>query len=305
MPVKNNENCPICNGVNLKKAGQVRIYPLALPKDSSPQRLLKKCEDCGSVVASPMPAIDELQQYYDNYYIDDTTHTSESGWQKRTALKTIFETSGKLKKGRVLDIGCTDGSLLDFLGSSFEKYGIEVSQDACLKAKEKGINVYCGSFMESQFDTKFDFIIALDIVEHLPDPGVALHKMIGLLLPGGYIVFQTGNADSLFARLLGEDWYYMAFFGHLYALTPTAVRKVLADEPIEEISIKYSPHIIKNPFSIFFYSLCAYCFHILKIFGKVIPKRILKIGLANKIFNHEPIDTYSYDHFIYIGRKRK
>lgn len=305
MHDKNNEKCPICNGVNLKNAGQVKIFPLALPKDSSSQRFLKKCKNCGSIMASPMPANDELQKYYDNYYLEDITHTSESVWQKRTALKTVLEVARKLRKGRVLDIGCTDGSLLDLLDSSMDKYGIEVSQEACHKAREKGIKVYCASFMDFMFDKKFDFIIALDILEHLPNPKSALHKMIELLEPGGFLVFQTGNADSLYARLLGEDWSYMAFFGHLHALTAKAIKMILADEPIEEISIKYSPHLVKNPFSIFFYSLCAYCFHILKIIGKAMPKSIFKFKLMNKIFNHNPIGTISYDHFIYVGQERK
>jgi 2-polyprenyl-3-methyl-5-hydroxy-6-metoxy-1,4-benzoquinol methylase len=299
----NSETCPVCGIQNFVPLGQIKINSTALPKISSQFRNLIKCTDCGTISIIPKPTEKELQEYYEKYFIELQNQNGETNWKKRTALESIISIAQKLKKGKVLDIGCADGSLLKSLGQTFTKYGIELSEEACRKAKENGINVYCSSFMQAEFHTKYDLIIALDILEHLDDPKAALLKMAEILEPGGYIIIQTGNADSAIVRFLGEDWAYMSIFGHLQALTPKAISKTIADKNIDEISISYSSHIKKGALIFLFHYTCACCFHIFKIICKKLPKIIFKIPSIKKIYNHKPLGSYICDHFTYIGKK--
>jgi hypothetical protein len=42
------------------------------------------------------------------------------------------------------------------------------------------------------------------------------HRVKALLAPGGVFIYSTGNARSMYARLLGKRWPYLHPEGHLF-----------------------------------------------------------------------------------------
>jgi 2-polyprenyl-3-methyl-5-hydroxy-6-metoxy-1,4-benzoquinol methylase len=112
---------------------------------------------------------------------------------------------------RVLDLGCATGLLGEALkaqGRASTVDGIELSSSSAVKAKERLDHVLVAdlsSFNLSQIDTRYDVIIAADVLEHLADPWATLRKIASILAAGGKIIASIPNvrywkviADLLF-----------------------------------------------------------------------------------------------------------
>ncbi len=109
------------------------------------------------------------------------------------------------KGGRWLDFGCGAGGLVSF----GKKKGIDIigAEDgwAAEKGREIGISILKTTELESLSEC-FDFISAIEVLEHISNPIETFHKIRKLLKPGGVLFLTTGNAKPWRNRLL--QWSY-------------------------------------------------------------------------------------------------
>jgi 2-polyprenyl-3-methyl-5-hydroxy-6-metoxy-1,4-benzoquinol methylase len=108
-------------------------------------------------------------------------------------------------KLKVLDLGCWDGSYaLRYKKTSNTVYGIESSESSAKIAKKRGVIVETGDFMTENFfkNTKFDVVVAGEIIEHVFDTDDFLQRIKHLLKPGGIVIVTTPNVASLPRRIL-------------------------------------------------------------------------------------------------------
>jgi hypothetical protein len=63
---------------------------------------------------------------------------------------------------------------------------------------------------------------------HVVDPASLLRAARRLLRPGGLLVLETQDIDSLFARVLGRRWHHYKHAEHIYHFTPATVHALLA-----------------------------------------------------------------------------
>ena len=81
--------------------------------------------------------------------------------------------------GRVLELGCGCGELLEYLSRSCEAYGIEISDYAIEKCKNKGLNVFKADASNLPFkNDSFDYVISQHLLEHLDDPLKAVKESV-------------------------------------------------------------------------------------------------------------------------------
>ena len=113
-------------------------------------------------------------------------------------LKLIEPSSGK----RILDVGCGSGKLaVECAKRGAEVYGIDISRNMIEIAKEhcKRSNVkvkfIIGDALKG-LPKKFDFSVALGVVEYLESPDTLLRNMLASVNNGGKIIFSV---PSLFA----------------------------------------------------------------------------------------------------------
>jgi 2-polyprenyl-3-methyl-5-hydroxy-6-metoxy-1,4-benzoquinol methylase len=134
----------------------------------------------------------------------------------KTRLLVDF-VSGLLKPGAaVLDFGCNDGVLLDFLkkqGAGWT-FGVEASVAARSLAEAKG-HVIRHTLDALTEQPLFDIVFAMDVVEHLYDIPAFLSQIAKRLTPGGILVFLTGNVNSLTARMASNNWWYLRYAEHV------------------------------------------------------------------------------------------
>lgn len=110
-----------------------------------------------------------------------------------------FSTKGGAK-GRILDIGCGTGIILQVLQEFGVAYGMELSFQAIDFLKKRKLKrIICADANKSlpfQKDT-FSIITCLDVLEHLDNDLALLREMVRVCKPGGYI-FVTVPAFDIF-----------------------------------------------------------------------------------------------------------
>ncbi|MEW6295841.1 MAG: class I SAM-dependent methyltransferase [Candidatus Diapherotrites archaeon] len=150
-------------------------------------------------------------------------------------LKVVFDLVKTEKKGRILDVGCLDGSFtLEFKKEGWNAYGCDIS-DSIRKAERKGIK--CKKFdFEGRFpypNNFFDGVIVGDVIEHIFDTENFLNELHRILKPKGFLVISTPNTASLPNRILllmGKkplNLDYTKGGGHIRAYTMELLEKQL------------------------------------------------------------------------------
>lgn len=111
-----------------------------------------------------------------------------------------------LYQGKILDVGCSTGTFLEFLPGTWDKYGVEINTDAVKIGREKGLTIDSGIFEEYKPGRKYDVIRASHVVEHTRSPEIFVKKLSTLTKTGGVVIIYTPNADSLSRRIFGPEW---------------------------------------------------------------------------------------------------
>jgi len=92
--------------------------------------------------------------------------------------------------GRVLDVGCHDGFLLGSLGAR-QRTGV----DPELIGKRSGVQFVRADGCALPFvDSAFDFVFAMDVIEHVEDDRTLSRSLLRVLAPGGRLILSTPGA---------------------------------------------------------------------------------------------------------------
>lgn len=99
------------------------------------------------------------------------------------------------ERGRVLEVGCGDGSNLEVLArAGLEWYGCDLSALAVARAAARTPDGPRAALAVADVellpfaDGAFDAVLAVSVVEHLPAPDRALERMIAALAPSGRLL---------------------------------------------------------------------------------------------------------------------
>lgn len=121
----------------------------------------------------------------------------------------------KTRQLRLLEVGCRDGLLAKFLKANeinnINCYGVDIDDDSLRKASQRGVVTRkCDlNFEEIPFeDNMFDFIIAFEVIEHIPFYHNVFSEMRRVLKDNGVLLLTTPNIASLGNRirfLAGRD----------------------------------------------------------------------------------------------------
>jgi SAM-dependent methyltransferase len=106
----------------------------------------------------------------------------------------------RVGEGRsVLEVGCGTGLVMQRIaGFAARVRGIDVSPGMLARARERGLEVQEGSATALPFaDGEFDVVCAFKVLAHVDPVEPALAEMARVTRPGGHLVFDAYNRDSL------------------------------------------------------------------------------------------------------------
>ncbi|MCA1839215.1 MAG: class I SAM-dependent methyltransferase [Actinomycetota bacterium] len=143
---------------------------------------------------------------------------------------------------RVLDIGCGRGEFLQTMrDESISAYGVDLDDGMVEAARERGLEVLVGDAIEHLRripSSSIDGIFCSQVAEHLKTSELMtlLDLCFRKLEPGGLVVFETPNPESLF---IFHSFFYVDLT-HIKPIHPEAFRWALeatgfADVRIERI----------------------------------------------------------------------
>jgi len=101
---------------------------------------------------------------------------------------------------RILDVGCAYGYILSELNkNNFKTYGVDIS-DYSVKISKNQNKTCKVKLVDIQkgipFEEEFDFILCLEVIEHLQNLEIALRNIYSSLKKGGHFIVTTPNPDS-------------------------------------------------------------------------------------------------------------
>lgn len=147
-----------------------------------------------------------LNSYYQSGRYSNPLFTGRSEYLRKRGLWIQKELQIPFA-GKILDVGCGDGSLLFHLKNSnpkLELFGTDISKKGCQLASKQGIKVkVADSNYKIPFESsKFDFIIGHECIEHLWNTDKFLSECRRCLKKGGYLILATPNLTSWYSRIL-------------------------------------------------------------------------------------------------------
>lgn len=170
------------------------------------------CGECDVIFLWPQPSTAEIEELYSREYFERDFrcgHTASCFDPHTHSAIVDHALIERLRQGapagRLLEVGCAGGALLDALRSAgFQTTGVELSEDASRFAREHfRLDVRTGTLSAQQFTAaSFDAVFAGDVLEHLSDPVAFLSEVRRILAPGGLLVLACPTqTNTLYSRL--------------------------------------------------------------------------------------------------------
>lgn len=259
------------------------------------------CGACGFLFKSKRPTEPYIHRHYlnsDHAYLSSLAE--EDAWIRedlRVARRILNRNFPR--GGSILDVGCASGFFLESLGGSWDRHGLEVSQLAAQRARERStIIVHQGHLESVAFEgNRFDVVTCFDVVEHLAKPVPLFQEFRRILKPGGWLLVGTGDAHSIGARAGGNRWTYLCLPEHLSFFSPRSLTTLLARSGFSRIQFTRIHHGIRNRSAVTAWLRAVGKHRAVSFFGEDIVR--LKIFRQK---TSEFLVPYFFDHMICIAR---
>jgi 2-polyprenyl-3-methyl-5-hydroxy-6-metoxy-1,4-benzoquinol methylase len=246
-------HCVVCGaGPNLRSAiacGQDYEYETCRNKWH-----MWQCKTCSHVQLDPRPADNTLATIYpSNYYSYNMQESVSKLALKCKSLMDQRKFRGILRMMKsppssYLDVGCGDGRYLKLMmnkGLPFQQvHGLEIEENAVKRAREKGLNVHYARVEDASHiaDGSLDLITMFHVIEHLENPRDVVKSLAKKLRPGGMLILETPNIDSLDARIFRKSfWGGYHFPRHWHIFSPNSMRQLMETNGFTIEKVSYQP----------------------------------------------------------------
>lgn len=201
-PTQIRSACRICGGA----LGLVLDYGLAplanaLRADlDEPERRaplsLRQCQRCGLV---QVPEVVDPGLLFADYPYRTGTSATMRDHLGRLARALARRAPG----GRVLELGCNDGSLLAAMAEvGLSPVGVDPARQAGEEARQAGHRVHTALFDDEAAEAiaakegRFHLLVGANVLAHVDEPVALLRRAAGLLRPEGQLVFEVPSLQA-------------------------------------------------------------------------------------------------------------
>jgi len=235
--------CPICTKTLFDiitedtLGNSLPYFGYDFKKDSRLTYRILLCKNCGHGFSNPIPP-----DIYSNYLdIEDQQYIKNQHSRILIANKVLKLIKRHLKKGRLLDVGCSTGDFLSVAKSTYEAEGLELSEWASQEAIKHG--VIHKMLLSELHGAKYDLITLWGVIEHLENPKIEVQEIYRLLNPNGMVCIWTGDRSSITAKILGLKWWY--FMGqHIQYFSKNSLDLLLTENNFIKKAVYTYPYVM-------------------------------------------------------------
>ena len=221
--------CPICSS-SAERLFEAKGY------------WVRACSSCRHQFAEVPSAADHVERTYgDSYFFE-----GGAGYSDYLSEESLLIDRGRryaklltryTAPGTLLDVGAAAGFIAKgFAGGGWTVSGVEPNPRMSAYAREKlGVNITTGSLENFRSDTKYDLISMIQVIAHFVDPSQVIRKSAELCKPGGYLLIETWNTDSLTRKMFGKNWHEYSPPSVLHWFNPQSLSRLASGAGFTEI----------------------------------------------------------------------
>lgn len=211
-------SCIVCNNKEHDLLPEVSDFEFGVIHKSP----LYRCKKCNLISMHPVPSINEIVTFYPGYHAYETKRSKVMEmllnifWNLQA--NKVKKLIGNTKQGKILEIGCSFGPLLERISkiSNHEVWGVDINESAIEEAKKRGIKGFAGTLEQISLpENYFDLIIMDHVIEHVSSPIETLNICNKLLKSNGLVLGETPTTDSWDYQIWGKYWAGLHYPRHL------------------------------------------------------------------------------------------
>ena len=303
------DQCPICSSNKYTILSNKDRHGLILPYGS--------CQKCALIQSVYKYKFKNYSKCYNHFYgpiykneiyrtenNENSKNNEKSFLSRKKTGETIYEyiTDFIVLKpnSRILEVGCGLGSIMScFHEKGYDVKGIDLKEEDIIFAKSKGLNVEKNTVENLKKDEKFDLIILMRSLEHIPEPLFFIKRIRSKLNENGALFISVPSLDSLFqtADIKKMNVQSQLHFAHVYFFSKSSLKNLMSicglrnlhmNHFINSIWVKSEikvPSFNGNKRIIFFIFFLKYFKYVLRYKNllKIIILYIAKYGLVRMV----------------------
>jgi SAM-dependent methyltransferase len=165
--------------------------------------------------------------------------------RRRAAMPKLLEFTPQA--GRVLDAGCGSGTTLALLARKKPQakfYGVDLGGEEIDRARQicapfRNVTLIRGDIAKTQLPNDLDLICCMELLEHLPDPFLAIKRLSWALKKGGYLLIHTPHIPKHYSLKPNHPrWQDPGHFRD--GFTAEELKDGLADAGLQVSELKYT-----------------------------------------------------------------
>lgn len=163
----------------------------------------------------------------------------------RLLLRSTTKALGKpIERCSVIDVGCGYGWLLDAFAGAEHLCGSDISDHALEMARHRHPERdYRQADLQegAVFSGPFDIVLAINLIEHLPEPEAGIAAIASLCAPGSIVAVHLPVVDNKMSKWIYERTY-ASDPTHIYRPKGRDVRQMFEDHGFSTVRESYFPH---------------------------------------------------------------
>ena len=236
----------------------MRPCPICQSQPSKFNEAYLKCPTCQLLFYREIPALDDLKFMYSGGWLKGLRRKLLTPMRRiwmlkgkrraRARAERIFSVARELApegSATFLDMGCNKGWLLEAaMKGGFDAHGIEIARGQIgpflNTYRRMRANVEIGPFLDVAAvfaDGQFDVVTAIDVIEHFREPREAFAEILRILKPGGCLVAQTPDTESVNAKQEGDTWHTMKPMEHMHLFNAENLRRLATEIGFDRVEL--------------------------------------------------------------------
>lgn len=221
-------DCPLCGNSEIR-------YFMGIAHDSNihdDSVSIRICESCDFAWQWPLGrSVDQSKDFFLSEYQAGrgASYFDAEARIQIAELQLGFIKELGVRSTTLLDIGCGDGTFGRAAASSgWNVVGIDPAippENVAISHNSNPKLIRC-TLDQLDPNDKFSCVTLWDVIEHFPEPELLLSNAWGRVLPGGWLIIETGNFQSAERLLAAQNWWAWQL-DHRWYFSPTTLLHLL------------------------------------------------------------------------------